>query len=235
MSDANPDKIQWLIDETTPISTQDLKNLEEKADALSGTRSGYVPTLALCLHNIRILNTRKWFGEADIRLDALIFTGQMKDDTSDLYIPRTASFPRVRDGDELPIDKGGLLVFHGEARYFLDLMILVSRDRRDTEDLATLMADGLKTDGKANSAVGTLLEAAISPQATAFKAAVDATLILGEFACRLLRKATGSTIGLYRNTFLETRDDFGIGRHPGPNRELFNIHDLEFRYEINEE
>jgi hypothetical protein len=135
----------WLIDETRPLTEADLDDLDrELADAGPDARSAQlVPTLAVSLHDVVIHDTRKWFGEADIRIDTFAVTGFVEDaDPRSVYTPKTQTFPRVRDGDRLPIGEGGLLLFHGSALHFVDAMILVSRDRKDTDDLATLLATG---------------------------------------------------------------------------------------------
>ena len=67
-----------------------------------------------------------------------------------------------------------------------------------------------------------------------FRALAGATA-LGDLAYQLLRRATGDTIGLYRNAHLKLRDGFGIGAHPGPGKATYNVNDLAFRYEIDEE
>ena len=69
-----------------------------------------------------------------------------------------------------------------------------------------------------------------APQVAAVTAAIGAAGVLGDFAYRLLRAATGNTIGLYRNSHLQYRDGFGVGPHP--NQGTFRVNDLSFRYEI---
>lgn len=108
--------------------------------------------------------------------------------------------------------------------------MLVSRDQKDSADLATLLKSSLQSD-EMRGAVGGLLGLAVAaPQVVAVTAAIGAAGVLGDFAYRLLRAATGNTIGLYRNSHLQHRDGFGIGPHPGQGR--FRVNDLSFRYEI---
>jgi hypothetical protein len=147
-------------------------------------------------------------------------------------MPKTASFARVSDGDRLPIGAGRLLVFHGRVSHFLDVLIMVSRDRKDTEDLASLLAGKLGSK-EVQAAVGALLGLAVAaPPVAAVTAAMSAAAVLGDFAYRLLRSVTGTTIGLYRNSHLQFRDGFGIGPHPGPGDRCYQVKDLSFRYEI---
>ena len=148
------------------------------------------------------------------------------------YRLKTAPFSRVRDGDRLPIGEGGLLVFHGPVSHFIDIFIMVSRDRKDTDDLATLLAARLQSE-EVKGAVGALMGLAVTaPPLATVTAAIGAAAVLGEFAYRVLRSATGATIGLYRNSHLQHRDGFGIGPHPAPPRRSYWTNDLSFRYEI---
>jgi hypothetical protein len=225
----------WLIDESRPLTDTQIDQLDrELADRQPGSRGGGAddnPTLAVSLHDVVVHDTRKWFGEADIRLDALVVTGYgTADDPGSFYMPKTASFGRIRNEDALQLGPGGLLIFHGRAAHFLDVFVLVSRDQQDSVDLATMLKSSLQSD-ELRGAVGGLLGLTVAaPHVAAVTAAIGAAGILGDFAYRLLRAATGTTIGLYRNSHLQYRDGFGIGPHPGHGR--FRKNDLSFRYEI---
>lgn len=227
----------WLIDERTPMTAAQVDHLDrELADAGVGARGaggGDLPTLAVSLHDVVIHDNRKWFGEADVRLDALVITGYgEKDSSGSFYMPKTATFARVRDSDKLQIGPGGLLAFYGPAAHFLDILVMVSRDRKDSDDLATILSTGLQSP-EITGAVGTLLGlAVVAPQVAVVTGAIAAAGAVGDFAYRLLRQATGGTIGLYRNSHLEVRDGFGVGSHPGPPPATFRHNDLSFRYDI---
>lgn len=225
----------WLIDERAPLNDAQVDQLDrELADSGPGTRGADgAATLAVSIHDVVIHDNRKWFGEADLRLDALVITGHGQQDApSSFYMPQTASFARVKDADSLPLGPGGLLAFYGQASHFLDILIMVSRDRKDSDDLATILKTGLQS-GELTGGLGALLGLAVAaPQVAAVTAAIAAAGALGDFAYRLLRNATGSTIGLYRNSHLQFRDGYGIGNHPGPPPASFRVNDLSFRYEI---
>lgn len=225
----------WLLNETRPLTEANLEFMDRQlADAGVESRGiEGIPRLAVCIHDIIIYDNRKWFGEADIRIDALVVTGAgQQDDPESFYMPKTATFSRVKDGDNLPIDVGGLLVFHGYPRHFLDMLIMVSRDRTDTDSLAVILNNSLKSDD-AKSAVDSLLGLAITaPEIAAVTAAMRGAAFIGDFAYRLLRTMTGSTIGLYRTSHLQYRDNFGIGPHPAPPQKAYRVNDLSFRYEI---
>ncbi len=228
--------IDWMIDESQPLGERDIEQLDAAASRGSGrTRKGFTPTLAVTLHDVVIHDNRKWFGEAEIRLDTLVITGCGDEaDPTSFYRPSTQRFPRVRDGQSLQIDEErGMLIFHGPVRNFLDVFILASRDRKDSDDLASLLSPE-RGAGEVVGAVSALAGLVVAaPQALIVKAALDASVIIGQFAYRALSTATGSTIGIYRGSLLEKRDQFAIGPHPAPPQSVFHKNDLSFRYEVN--
>ena len=136
------DEIEWLVDDRVPLTAEDLAEIE-RADVPEGYTvrgGGGAPTLAITLHEVVVHDVRKWFGAADVRLDALIVHGPTSRNDTSCYQPGTFRFNGVKDGQRLAIDTGGLLIFYGKPRYFLDIFITASRDRSDTDDLATLLA-----------------------------------------------------------------------------------------------
>lgn len=235
----------WLIDRTRPLTEADIDELDRNLAPTfraRGTRRGPWP-LAVSLHDVAIHDVKKWFGGADIRVDALVITGVSDPDhAQSFYTPTTTTFHGVHDGERLPIGSGGLLMFHGPASHFLAVSITVSRDRKDTADLAKLLTDTADSAETAGSLSGLLGLAVAAPQVAAVKVAIDAAAKLGDAAFRLLQAATGATIGLYRDTHLRYRDAFGLngfglngfrlGRHPNANGEPYRAQDFSFRYEI---
>lgn len=224
----------WLLDDVRPVDDAAERQIRRELPidvdaALRGARKS--PALAIRLHDIIIHDTKKWFGGADIRLDTFIVHGQGKREKPEsFYMPGTFRFGGVKNGDHLPIDDTGLLVFYGKPLHFLDIFIMVSRDRKDTDDLALLLARQLQLD-EFKTALSTLLSLAVAaPQAAVVTAAVGAAAILGNIAYQALQKATGNTIGLYRASWLQYRDSFGIGWHP--ETAVYRVKDLSFRYEI---
>jgi hypothetical protein len=229
-----PAEPQWLIREVAPLDAEALDEIaRELPDERLGTFKGAqdVPFLAVRLKEVTIHDTRKWFGGADVRIDALVVHGHGQPGAAEsFYAPQTFRFPNVRDGDRLPIDPTGMLVYYGRPLHFLDLFITASRDRKDSDDLATLLKEQLGSQ-ELQAAFGTLLGLAVAaPQVAVVTAAIGAAALVGNFAYQVVRQATGATIGLYRGSFLQHRDGFGIGTHPdqGARRDQ----DLSLQYEI---
>ena len=226
----------WLIDRSRPLTSADIDDLDRQLVPLArGRGSRQAPLrLAVSLHDVTIHDVKKWFGGADIRVDALVITGYGDaQDPRSFYMPKTDTFPGVHDGEKLPLGPGGLLMFHGAAAHFVDVRIMVSRDRKDTADLASLLAGSAGSGQTTKSLSGLLGLAVAAPQVAAVTTAIEAAANLGETAFKLLQAATGGTIGLYRNCHLRYRDGFGIGRHPKEGQD--RVQDFSFWYEINRE
>lgn len=224
----------WLTDEAMPPDDRAIREMKRKLPTdLRGVRRGAqeVPNLAVRFQDIIIWDNKKWFGEADIRLDALVVHGNVTEGKpQSFYQPGTFSFSRVTDGDRLPTGEKGLVVFYGKPLYFLDIFLMVSRDRKDSDGLAGLLSKQLQST-EIQGAIGALLGLGVAaPQVAMVTAALGAAAVLGNFAYQVLRQTTGTTVGLYRTSWLQYRDKFGIGRHPkrGAHREK----DLSFWYEI---
>ncbi|MCC5659173.1 hypothetical protein LC608_19755 [Nostoc sp. XA010] len=227
---------QWLIDEAVPPDTVAIEQIERELNSNQrGGRESFIQpqaiTLAVRLQDIMIWDTKKWFGDADIRLDALVVHGNARQgDLTSAYVPKTFHFPGIQDQDRLPTGENGLLIFYGNALHFLDIFITVSRDRKDTDDLATLLSQQLQST-ELQGAVGTLVGLAVaSPQVSTITTAIGGASILGNVAYQVLSKVTGNTIGLYRTSWLQYKDGFGIGRHPQVGSH--KVRDLSFWYEI---
>jgi len=226
----------WLIDEAVPLDQAATEALESALGSRT-MRGGLAvldaPTLAVSLRELMIHDNRKWFGEAEVRLDALVVHGHgAVGEPESFYTPQTFRFERVGDEDPLPIGEAGLLFFYGRPLHFLDLFVTASRSTEDSDDLSTYLAEGVG-DPSLQDAFGRLASLVAAPQVAAVNAAIQAATRLGTFAYQVLRRVTGNTVGLYHTTYLEVRDGFGLGRHP--EQGTHRIKDLSFSYEISVE
>lgn len=229
---------EWLIDEAIPPDAVAIEQIQREMSFYQQTRGSRESSsqpqainLAVRLQDIMVWDTKKWFGDAQMRLDALVVHGNATaGEASSIYMPQTFRFPGIKSQDRLPTGENGLLIFYGEALHFLDIFITVSRDRQDSEDLATLLYKNLQSP-EIQGAIGTLLGLAVAaPQVSTVTTAIGGASILGNLAYQILSKVTGDTIGLYRNSWLQYRDGFGIGRHPQTGSH--KVKDLSFWYEI---
>ncbi|MBD2512573.1 hypothetical protein H6G91_36135 [Nostoc muscorum FACHB-395] len=224
----------WLVDEIIPSDAATFEQMEELNLAQSRGADTQPPNLAVRLQDIMIWDTKKWFGEAEIRLDALVVHGNpVQGDQTSFYMPQTFRFPRVKSEEPLPTGENGLLIFFGQPLHFLDIFITVSRDRKDSDDLATLLNKQLQSN-EFKGAMSTIVGLAVTvPQVATVTTALGSASLLGNFAYQVLSKTTGDTIGLYRTSWLQYRDNFGIGRHP--KQGSHHVQDISFCYEIVEE
>jgi hypothetical protein len=215
----------WLIDESRPLSIEDAWEAVRADLGFEGVAQR--PPLAVVIRDVTIHNTKKLFGAAEVRLDALFVTAA----EDQIYQPGTFSFPGIRDRDELPIDEGGLLLYFGSPRYFIDMALIASQGGNGPT-LGELLAESADQFG---NLLGKVTKLAVAvPQAAAITEAAAAAAKLAAVALRLLDGVTGKSIGLYRVTWFEHRDRFGLGPHPGDG-DRFRNRDFEFRYEVFED
>jgi hypothetical protein len=216
---------EWLVDETRTLTG---------AEALEATRRELrfdrkiEPAVNIALYDVTIYDTRKWFGAAEVRIDALVVTPAPAEDQ--LYQANTFTFPGVRDGQTLSIDReAGLGLYTGWPQYLLDIALIASLGGADQKTLGELLADSADQLGSLLGDVAKLTIAA--PHAAAITGAAAAAAKLSGTVLRLLAQETGKSIGLYRATWYEQRNHFGLGSHP-PDDSLFREQDFAFRYEI---
>jgi hypothetical protein len=153
-----------------------------------------------------VVESNRALRAADIRIDALICTLSRPGDAP--YVVQTMRFPRIVDGERLPLDRA--LLYHGPVREFVDICLWVSRDTADSRALADLFRDQA-TSPELQDATAALLSAA--GLSTPWITAVGASAVLARMAYDLILGVTGRTIGLYRTSFLAS-EGFGVGRHP---------------------
>ena len=221
----------WLIQEGLQPEDRSLSLIDTDVQA---RRRGRLSSFGVSVHDVVIHDNRKWFGEADIRIDALVVHGYPKDDSPEsCYKPGTFRFSRVLDGEQLPIGESGLLLFLGRPQHFLDMFITVSRDTKDSDDLANLLHKATDSDEFKGALSGLRQITSVDPTAAVISAGLEASMAIGNLAYRILRQVSSSTIGLYRASWLQHRDRFGEGRHPevGSHR----VKDLSFWFEITRE
>lgn len=186
--------------------------------------------LAIQLMEMVVHHNRRWFGETAVRLDVLIVHGGT---TTAEYAPTTLTFPRVGDGDRLPIGDGGLLLFHGRPKWYLTMFIAVSRDKADASPLSALLTDLVTSEPAVALQAQALALATGVPDPQLLGMAWQSALLVGEAMLTALRRETGATIGVYRDSWLRGRDRWGVGRHPADG--LLTAKDVSFAFEILEE
>jgi hypothetical protein len=229
---------EWLIED---LVAGDAVRRSAVATAAAVDRGGegvaeaQPAALAVRLHDLVVHNNKKWFdlfGGADVRVDVVVVQGNVVDgDASSAYAPSTIRFGGVADGASLATDDHGLLVYFGRPRHFLDISLMVSRDRKDSDDLAQLIK-GAGTSKELRDAGTALLGLAMAaPQAAVVAGAVAAAAVVGNAAYRLVRAVSGTTIGVYRGNRLAYPDRFGVGRNPSDGS-TYRKGDLSFWYEV---
>lgn len=189
------------------------------------SRRGGSGRIAVVLHELIVHKNRAIFG-ANIRVDALFVT---PNSGAPSYTAGTMRFPNVKDGDRLPLDQ--VLLYLGPARDLIDVCLWVSRDRTNSLALSDLLAAEANSE-EVKTAVGTLAAIAVAaPQAALVVGGIAAAATLANVCYRLLSKAVGDSVGVYRTSLLEM-DDFRQGRHPPEG--LLRAQDFSFRFDVRE-
>lgn len=107
---------EWLLDESRTLTAAEA--LEATQQELGFDRATE-PAINVALFDVTIHDTKKWFGRAQVRIDALVITPAPAEDQ--LYQANTFTFPGVRDGQALPIDRAASLgLYTGWPQYLLD-------------------------------------------------------------------------------------------------------------------
>lgn len=172
-----------------------------------------------------IVHANRAFWRTDIRVDGLVVTGPAKGAAP--YLPKTFNFPRIGDGDALPFDN--LLIYDGRPSRYIDFSIWVSKAKSDSKPLSELFKDVLN-DHEFQAAATVLAGLALAaPAASGLVAAAGAAGTVGYFADKVIRTAVGSSIGLYRTSFL-SNEGFGVGRHPAAG--MIRAQDFSFAFEV---
>jgi hypothetical protein len=185
--------------------------LIQAASRSTRARSAYT----VLLRSVRVVDNHKLFGPADVIVYVVVVDGYPDMKSGKPFWSQQLLFAGVDDGATLGgLDsEAGLAIYRGKPADFLNLYLLVVRDKQTTRDLSQVLSDNLAAEG-----VGTLAGAAVStlaglpPGITVPMArelvtkAVDTTL--DYFA-----KQKNPVIGVYYASLLAQKD-FGAGLHP---------------------
>jgi len=181
-------------------------------------------TIAIRLAELAIDDTHAWFA-TDIRVDALVCTRPCEGEPG--YRPATMRFSRIRSGEAAPLRNA--LLYHGPVRDFVDLCLWVSRDTGGGVELSALLASRAQRP-EVQDALGALLAAA-GIAAGPWVTAVGASAVLARVAYEAIAAAAGTSIGLYRTSFLAS-ENYGIGQYPRTG--LYRAQDFSFALVIDE-
>lgn len=166
-----------------------------------------------------VVNKNRAVFSADVRVDALICTRAA--DGQPGHATWTQPYSDIKDGERLPLDNG--LLYLGPVHDFVDITLFVSRDTAGSLSLAKLFAERANSP-EFQSAAGALLITA-GAVAAPWVTAVGASAVLARMAYELVLRVAGTSIGLYRTSFLR-RERFGVGQHPTEG--LYRAQDFSF-------
>jgi hypothetical protein len=192
-------------------------------------------TYTLLLRSLRVVHNKSLFGSADVIVYAVVLDGYPDMKSGKPFWAQQFAFPDVKDGATLgAIDPAlGVAVYRGRPADFLNVYLLVVRDKQATRDLAKVLSDNLVAEG-----IGTIAGAAIStyaglPPGITVPMARDLTRKAVETTLAFLAQQKNPVIGVYYASLL-AEQDFGAGLHPaGFPPALLRCGDaLEIAYEV---
>ncbi len=218
----------WLRQEETPFEP----GLMIRA-ASRGTRTK--ATQSVLLRSVRVLNNKSLFGSSDVIVYAVVLDGYPDMKSKQPFWAQQFTFPDVQDGATLKaIDPNlGVVIYQGRPVDFLNIYLLVVRDKQATRDLAKVLSENLLAEG-----VGTLAGAAIStfaglPPSVTAAMTREATKKAVQTTLDFFSKQKNPVIGAYYASLLAEKE-FSKGMHPaGFPPALIACGDaLEIAYEI---
>lgn len=179
-----------------------------------------------------VVHSNKALLSTDIRVDAMVVTGG--DNPEACYRAGTVRFPGIKDGDRLPLDN--LLVFQGPVKGFVDLQVWVSRDDKNSLDLAELIKDETNSKEFKGAALALAGLAVAAPPAAAIVAGLSGATVVANSAYKILSAAVGKSVGLYRTSLLANQrygvGEDGVGRTPANG--MMRAQDFSFWYNVSE-
>lgn len=165
---------------------------------------------------------------ADLRLDVVVSHAN-KEENANFYTIDTIPYKNVADGDELVREFENKLLFSGNAKYFLNFQIMLSRDKPDSKSLKDLLTDDMLKNTIPDSfdSIFSLINA-INPTAAIIGGAINGAITIGRLAWDILDNHTDKTIFSYDNVWFQNRNNFGIGRHPEKDTQIIDDGEIYF-------
>jgi hypothetical protein len=188
--------------------------------------------LAVRLSELTVHSNRSFLASR-VRVDTMIIS-TVDATAGQPYRAQTLRFPRIHDGEQLPLQDA--ILYEGPVDRFVDVALWVSKDDSRDPDLADLLT-AEATDPQVASAITTLGALAVAqPTAALVAASVGAVAVLVRTAARVVEIVRGTSIGVYRTSLLP-HEGFGvggaasgIGRRPGHG--LLRAQDISFALEF---
>jgi hypothetical protein len=188
--------------------------------------------LAIRLADLTVHSNRS-FLSSRVRVDTMVISAVPKDSGKQFHA-QTMRFPRVHDGDRLPIDNA--LLYEGPVDRFVDIALWVAKDDRRDLDLAELIAAQANSEEVAEAISTIAVLAVAQPSAALVAGSAGAVALLVRTAAHIIDQLRGSSIGVYRTSLLP-HEGFGvngagngIGRRPVDG--LIHAQDISFALEF---
>lgn len=197
----------WLRSEEAPFSPEVAAQPMETADRRGARR----PTVTVSLRGVTVLDNKKLFGSASVRVLAVVVDGNRDTNSGAPFWSSELSFANVRDGAKLSIDPElGVVIYRGKPWGFLSLFVLVARDTDASRAFAKALEEGFLAKGIGTAAGAATIFAGAPIAAGAAREVTTAvvTATLDVFAER-----KDPVIGTYYGSVTKEQH-YGEGLHP---------------------
>lgn len=220
---------EWLHIEESPID----KSMYVAGAARAGrSKQEYV----LTLRSVRVLNNKKLFGSAEVHAHTVVIDGYPDMQLKTPFWAQSLLFPNVKDGDLLSIDpEFGLQLYRGKPQDFLNLYVMVVRNKKAARDFAEVLKENMVGQG-----IGTLVGGAVSifaelPANLGPDAIRDLTTGAVNTTIDYFIKQKDPVIGVYYGS-LTLEKEYGRGFHPAeyPDDLLSCGEALQLGYQVEE-
>jgi hypothetical protein len=198
---------EWLRKEEMPFAPSDAAIMFDDAVRTRARR----PTVTVSLRGVRVLNNRKLFGSARVRVLTVVVDGNRDNDGDAPFWRSELDFPGVGDGATLPIDpEFGYLVYRGRPWGFLSLFVLVAKDTEATRQFAQTLKENFLAKG-IGAAAGAATIFAGAPMAAEVARQLAAGLV--DTTLEVLAKKKNPLIATYYGSVTKEQK-YGPGLHP---------------------
>jgi hypothetical protein len=189
------------------------------------------PTVTICLRGVRVLDNKKLFGSAQVRVLLIVVDGRVNTQAGMPFWTQELPFPNVSDGATLPIDvDSGFVVYRSKPEGFISLFVIIARDTEATRAFAQALKDSFVAKG-----IGTTVGVGITlaGASLAAPAARALTTEAVDSALDYFRTKKNPLIATYYGSLTRERQ-YGGGLHPPeyPRRLLACGATAELAYEV---
>jgi hypothetical protein len=168
-------------------------------------------TVTLSLRGVHVLDNRKLFGSARVRVLSIVVDGNPDEEGDAPFWRSELDFPNVRDGAVLPIDpEFGYVVYRGKPWDFVSVFVMIAKDTEVTRQFAKALKESFLAEG-IGAAAGVATVFAGAPMAADAARKVTASVV--DATLDVFSQRKNPLIATYYGSVTRERK-YGAGLHP---------------------